>query len=69
MCESIMKAVRNNPRALFGVQCILLVVFLILTVRSALPLDGNTGGIVEIIVPNPASQIYPITITPINPPF
>lgn len=30
MCESIMKAVRNNPRALFGVQCILLVVFLIL---------------------------------------
>ena len=39
------------------------------TVRSALPLDGNTGGLIEVLVPNPGSQIFPITSTPINPPF
>ncbi len=38
-------------------------------VRSALALDGNPGGMLELIVPEPASQIEIIGVYGLNPPY
>lgn len=39
------------------------------TTRGALPLNGNAGGLREVIVPNPASQIQLRNVQGLNPPF
>ncbi|ERK58878.1 hypothetical protein HMPREF0682_1532 [Propionibacterium acidifaciens F0233] len=40
-----------------------------MTSRSALPLDGNAGGLDEILVPNPETQITLTGVYGVNPPF
>jgi hypothetical protein len=37
--------------------------------RSALPLDGNKGGIDEVIIPDPVTQINLKSVKGINPEF
>lgn len=37
--------------------------------RDALPLDGNTGGLDELVVPNPARQIEVERVSGVNPEF
>jgi RHS repeat-associated protein len=39
------------------------------TSRAALPLDGNPGGLPELLVPNPAAQIDLTRVSGVNPPF
>jgi hypothetical protein len=37
--------------------------------RPAVPLDGNAGGLPEVIVPNPETQIDLHRVSGVNPPF
>lgn len=40
-----------------------------ITTRSALPLNGNIGGLDEVLIPNPASQVRINNVSGVNPPF
>ena len=40
-----------------------------MTSRSALPLDGNAGGLDEILVPDPETQVTLTGVYGVNPPF
>ena len=37
--------------------------------RSALPLDGNIGGLDELVIPNPSVQVYITRVSGVNPSF
>jgi RHS repeat-associated protein len=39
------------------------------TTRRALPLHGNAGGLPEVVIPNPASQVRPLNVQGLNPRF
>lgn len=38
-------------------------------IRNALPLDGNAGGLLEYIIPNPQTQIELINVSGVTPPY
>lgn len=40
-----------------------------ITTRSSLPLGGNPGGLPEVLIPNPASQVRLTGVSGVNPPF
>jgi hypothetical protein len=40
-----------------------------ITTRSSLPLGGNPGGLPEVLIPNPASQVRLTGVSGMNPPF
>jgi hypothetical protein len=37
--------------------------------RQALPLDGNNGGLQEVVIPNAANQVQIKGVSGANPPF
>jgi hypothetical protein len=39
------------------------------TTRSSLPLGGNLGGLPEVLIPTPASQVQLIRVSGVDPPF
>ena len=39
------------------------------TTRSSLPLGGNSGGLPEVLIPNPANQVRLTGVSGVNPPF
>jgi hypothetical protein len=39
------------------------------TTRGALPLHGNAGGLPEVVIPNPATQVRPVNVQGLNPEF
>ncbi|KDA53244.1 hypothetical protein EG19_06580 [Thermoanaerobaculum aquaticum] len=39
------------------------------TTRRALPLHGNSGGLPEVVVPKPESQLVLVRVSGVNPPF
>ena len=38
------------------------------TTRSSLALDGNPGGLPEVLIPNPESQVTLTSVSGVNPP-
>jgi hypothetical protein len=39
------------------------------TTQAATPLHGNAGGLPEVVIPNSASQVWPLNVQGLNPPF
>ena len=39
------------------------------TTQAATPLHGNAGGLPEVVIPNSASQVRPLNVQGLNPPF
>ena len=39
------------------------------TTRLALPLDGNVGGLDEVLIPNAALQVRVNNVSGVNPPY
>ena len=40
-----------------------------ITTRSSLPLDGNPGGLSEVLIPNPSNQVDLTRVSGANPPY